>query len=58
MAYNKTHKLDYYKKVQDIVKQHHIDGLTILKSIFYMYVYDKYPMSYNTFLKINKMKLD
>jgi len=46
------HKLRYYKKIQDLAKQYHEPGETILIRVFYNHIYPIYPMSYSQFRRI------
>lgn len=46
------HKLRYYKKIQDMAKQYHEPGETILIRVFYNHIYPIYPMSYSQFRRI------
>lgn len=46
------HKLRYYKKVQELTKEHHEPGETILVRVFYNHIYPIYPMSYSQFRHI------
>lgn len=46
------HKLRYYKKIQDLAKQYHEPGETILIRVFYNHIYPVYPMSYSQFRRI------
>ena len=46
------HKLRYYKKIQDLAKEYHEPGETILVRAFYNHIYPIYPMSYGQFRRI------
>lgn len=46
------HKLRYYKKIQDLAKEFHEPGETILIRVFYNHIYPIYPMSYSQFRRI------
>jgi len=46
------HKLRYYKIIQDLVREHHEPGETILIRVFYNHIYPIYPMSYSQFRRI------
>lgn len=44
--------LRYWRSVQDLTKKHHTVGETVLRKIFYKYIYPVYPMCYRQFLNI------
>lgn len=51
MAYNNQNQLLKIKKIQDIVQENYIEGVTTYKGIWREYVNPTYPCCYATFLK-------
>ncbi|MCM1170101.1 MAG: hypothetical protein NC324_09225 [Bacteroides sp.] len=49
---NNINKLLMYRNVLDIVNEHYEEGVTTYSGVWRMHVYQKYPMSYQTFMKI------
>lgn len=52
MAYNRINKLIYYKKIQEITKEHYESGFTTLKGVYEKFIYPIYPISYSHYRKI------
>jgi len=57
MAYNQINKMRTIKKIQEIVIENFIPGITTYKGIWEKYVYPAYPCSYRTFLKYMSIKV-
>lgn len=49
---SQLHKLRYYKRIQDLTKEFHQPGETILVRVFLNHIYPIYPMSYCQFRRI------
>ncbi len=58
MAYCPRNKLNYYKKIVDLVNEHFIPDVTTYAGIWRRFVVPRYPMSYRTFMKIMAMPID
>lgn len=55
MAYNNRNKLVMYKRVLEVVNQHYEEGVTTYAGVWRRHVYPRYPMSYQTFMRIINM---
>jgi PII-like signaling protein len=53
--YNKRNKMLMYQRIIEIVNKHYIEGVTTYAGVFREYVYDKYPMTYENFMRIINM---
>lgn len=58
MAYNRKNLLIKYKQVQEETQKHFVPGVTTYSGIFEVYIKDKYPMSYATYMKIINCNVD
>lgn len=52
MAYNRKNLLLKYKQIQEETQRYYVPGLTTYTGVFKEYIAGKWPMSYNTYLKI------
>lgn len=58
MAYRRDNLLLYYKKVADFVRENYDPDTMTYAGFWRRHVFPRWPMSYNTFLKIINMKAE
>lgn len=52
MAYNRYNLLLKYRQIQEETQKHYVPDITTYAGIYRMHILPKWPMSYNTYMKI------